>query len=134
MNAWCRSYNIWLLLCVGAAAGVCNGMIGCGGGIVIVYALSYFYRNDADVAPKDIFAPAVASILPMSAVSVMIYAVSGTAGDAAGAYKYLAPAVAGGVLGAFLLDKIKSDALKRLFAVLVMWAGLSLVLRRAGVM
>lgn len=124
--------NIWLLLLTGAAAGVCNGLIGCGGGIFIVYALSAFAGGDLD--KKDVFSTAVASILPMSAVSVLAYMTGNGAPDASGVSRYLLPAVAGGVVGAFFLDKIKSRALGRLFAILVMWAGLSMILRRAGVM
>lgn len=134
MTSEFRTANIWMLLAVGAMAGVCNGMIGCGGGIVIVYALSYLYRNDGGITQKDVFATAVASILPMSAVSVVMYVCDGSAGDVSGVYKYLIPAVTGGIVGAFFLDKIKSRALRRLFAVLVMWAGVSMILRRAGVM
>ncbi len=127
-------YNAWALAAVGFAAGLCNGMIGCGGGIFIVYALSFLYKNDPTVESKDVFATAVASILPLSLVSTVIYMISGSADGVSGVYRYLIPAVIGGAVGAFFLDKIKSKALKRLFAVLVMWAGLSMVLRRAGVM
>lgn len=134
MTSEFRVTNIWILLLIGATAGVCNGMIGCGGGVVIVYALSYLYRKDGVITQKDVFATAVASILPMSAVSVIMYITDGTAGDIGGVYKYLLPAVAGGITGAIFLDKIKSRALGRLFAMLVMWAGVSMILRRAGVM
>ncbi len=129
-----HSYNIWILLLVGAAAGVCNGLIGCGGGIFIVYALSYLYRYDGEVGKKDVFATAVASILPMSAVSVFMYMSGGNAPDASGAYKYLLPAVIGGAVGALLLDRIKSRLLGKIFAALVMWAGLSMILRRTGIL
>ena len=116
----------------GFLAGVCNGMIGCGGGIIIVYALSNLYAGDPERTPQDVFASAVAAILPMSLVSSLIYTASGV--DGAGAVKYIVPAVTGGIVGAFLLDKIKQGFLRRLFAVLVMWAGVSMILRRTGIL
>lgn len=128
--------NIVFLLITGVFSGLCNGLIGCGGGIFIVYALTYLARREGapDVFDqKDVFATAVASILPMSAVSAVIYARQGDVGDVSGVYGYILPAAVGGVVGAFLLDRIKSDALRRLFAALVMWAGASMILRRAGV-
>lgn len=124
----------WALFFIGALAGACNGLIGCGGGIFIVYALSYLCRGDPETEPKDIFATAVASILPMTAVSAAVYFASGTSVSSDGFYRYLVPAATGGVIGAILLDRINSRMLKRIFAVLVMWAGLSMILRRAGVM
>ena len=132
MNAKPGVINIIVVMLVGAAAGICNGMIGCGGGIVVVYALSRLYKNDPERTPRDIFASAVASILPISAVSVIMYTADGT--DPAGVTRYIIPAVTGGILGAYLLDRIKLGLLRKLFAILVMWAGLSMILRRAGVM
>lgn len=123
---------IILLIAVGAAAGVINGLIGCGGGIVIVYALSYFYKNNGGASRRDIFATAVASILPMSAVSAFLYA-EDAGGLPDGMAVYLVPAVFGGLAGAFLLDKINQRWIGRIFSLLVIWAGVSLVLKGSGI-
>ena len=116
----------------GFLAGLCNGMIGCGGGVIIVYALSRLYENDPERTSRDVFASAVAAILPMSLTSTLLYTASGV--DGSGAVKYIVPAVTGGIVGAYFLDKINQTFLRRLFGLLVMWAGVSLILRRAGIM
>ncbi len=126
-----RSADALYVLAAGALAGFCNGLVGCGGGIVIVYALSRLYRDDPERTPRDVFASAAASILPISAVSAVMYAAGGTTAD--GFLRYLLPAAAGGVVGAYLLDKIDTGLLGRIFAALVMWAGASMILRRLGV-
>ena len=38
-------------------------------------------------------------------------------------------AVPGGVLGAFLLDRLNSKTMKVIFALLVVWAGISMVIK-----
>lgn len=129
-----RTEHIWLLFGTGVLAGVANGLIGCGGGIFIVWVLTYLCRESGEFSDKDVFATAVASVLPMSAVSAVLYSASGVSANAGELYGYLLPAVVGGALGALFLDRIGSRALKRIFSLLVMWAGLSMILRRAGVM
>ena len=121
-----RSADALYVLAAGALAGFCNGL-----GIVIVYALSRLYRDDPERTPRDVFASAAASILPISAISAVMYAAGGTTAD--GFLRYLLPAAAGGVVGAYLLDKINTGLLGRIFAALVMWAGASMILRRLGV-
>ncbi len=122
----------WLLL-AGAIAGLCNGLLGVGGGIAIVYALSAFEGDEGEEdGRRDIFATAVASILPISAVSAFFYVGSGI--EAAGVEQYILPAVTGGIVGAFFLDKMKPRLTSKLFSLLVMWAGASMILRRAGIL
>lgn len=123
--------NVAGLIFIGVLAGIINGLIGCGGGIVVVYALSRMTASFSD--RHDVFATAVASILPMSAVSSYIY-IRAAGGIPDGMAVYLVPAVAGGVAGAFLLDKISGKWLGRIFSLLVIWAGVSLILKGTGVM
>ncbi len=126
-----------LLLC-GTIAGILNGLIGVGGGVVIVYALGAIreklHGTSISDEPHDVFATAVASVLPMTIVSLALRAfVSGESlsgrDDIA---EFVVPAVAGGALGAFFLDKISSLWLTRLFSCLTVWAGVSMILREAG--
>lgn len=122
----------------GIAAGILNGLIGVGGGVVIVYAIGVlrekFHGTAISDEPHDIFAMAVASVLPMTIVSIALRAFAagesllGT-DDIAG---FVVPAVAGGALGALFLDKISSLLLTRLFSCLTVWAGVSMILREAG--
>ena len=100
--------------------------------MIIVYAVSRLYENDPERTSRDVFASAVAAILPMSLASTLLYTASGI--DGSGAVKYIIPAVTGGIVGAYFLDKINQTFLRRLFGLLVLWAGVSLILRRAGIM
>lgn len=111
-----------LTLC-GLCAGFINGLLGTGGGIIIIFAMSKIFP-DSD--PKDRFATAIACILPMSVVSAGYYLKDNSVAltDAA---MYILPALSGGVIGALLLCKIKAELLKKIFACLVIWAGVNMV-------
>ena len=117
-----------LLLMGGLAAGFLNGLLGAGGGIVIVWILEQVLR-DVTRDARDVFANALAVMLPVSAMSTVSYAISGglPQGNIA---RFLLPAVLGGLLGAFLLDRISTRAVKRLFCLLVILSGILLIVGR----
>ena len=103
----------------GILAGMLNGFLGSGGGIIIVFVMGLLLPQRD---PKDIFATAVLSVLPMSIVSTCFYYRGG--GISITDYApYYASALFGGVLGAVLLDKIPTALIKAVFAVLMLWAG-----------
>ncbi len=134
MDAIKRGYGqVLLLFFAGAFAGLLNGLVGCGGGIVLVYVLTRAYRGSPERDSRDVFASAVASVLPMSAVSALIYLRSGDPVSAAEP-GHVVPALCGGIVGAYLLDRISLPWLRRIFALLVIWAGTSLVLRGTGIL
>ena len=116
------------LILAGLAAGVVNGLFGTGGGIIIVFLLSGLYAGSADYHTKDIFAMTVGAVFIMSAASLVIYLKDGalTPGDAS---PYLIPAAVGGVIGAFALDRLDATLLKKIFAALVVYAGITLMFR-----
>ncbi|MCD7747251.1 MAG: TSUP family transporter [Firmicutes bacterium] len=126
-----------LLFC-GIIAGILNGLIGVGGGVVIVYAVGAirekFHGTAISDEPHDVFATAVASVLPMTIVSVILRAFAAGESLLGGddIAEFVVPAVAGGALGAFFLGKISSLWLTRLFSCLTVWAGVSMILREAG--
>ena len=109
-------------------AGVVNGLFGTGGGIIIVFLLSGLYAESSDYHTKDIFAMTVGAVLIMSTASLFMYIRNGSVSieDVTG---YLLPAAIGGVIGAFLLDKLNAALMKKLFAVLVVYAGITLIFR-----
>ena len=109
-------------------AGVVNGLFGTGGGIIIVYLLSRLYAVSSEYQTKDIFAMTVGSVLILSVASLVMYASCGTVCFADTA-DYLLPAAIGGVFGAFLLDKTKATLMKKIFAALVIYAGITLIFR-----
>ncbi len=108
----------------GLIAGLINGLLGTGGGIAIIYTLNYLYPESD---PKDNFATSIAAILPMSAVSAGSYLLRGSF-DIGEAMIYVLPAVIGGLAGALLLCRIKVKLLKKIFACIVIYAGVSMVM------
>ncbi len=117
-----------LLLLGGLAAGFLNGLLGAGGGIVIVWILEKTIGGMTE-DKRDVFANALAVMLPISAMSAVSYAISGSLpkGDIT---RFLIPAVLGGLFGAFLLDKIGAGAVKTLFCLLVILSGIVMVVGR----
>lgn len=114
------------LAATGALAGLINGMLGTGGGIISVFALTKIYAASAEYSTKDIFAMTYASSAVMSVAAAVMYLARGSfaLGDAA---PFILPSVVGGIAGAILLDHVKADVFRKLFALLVIWAGLSMM-------
>ena len=115
-----------VLALAGLAAGLANGLLGAGGGIIVTYALVRVL-GDKGNATKDVFANVVAAMLPMTAVSAVIYALRGNL-DLKQPAPFLLPAVIGGVIGALLLGRVNTVGLKKIFAALVVFSGLRLIL------
>ncbi len=127
--------TVFFLLMLGAGAGFINGLLGAGGGILLVYVLRGYvnrrYPKNSDTlakAHRDIYANALAVMLPVSVFSALHYVLSGTLKTASFSFVIL-PSVAGGILGGWLLDKLKLSWLRRLFALLVLCSGVLMVLR-----
>ena len=116
------------LILGGLLAGFSNGLLGAGGGIIIVWILEKAIQNTAH-DHKDVFANALAIMLPISLISTISYAVSGSL-PKGNISRFLLPAVLGGLLGAFLLDKISTKALQTLFCFLVILSGIVMVIGR----
>ena len=115
------------LMTIGLIAGVTNGLLGAGGGTVVVYGLGRVLDGEIEDA-NDVFSTALCVMLPISAVSCLIYATKGhISTDGFGLFAL--PAIIGGAVGGFLLGKIKSDAIKKIFAVLVIISGILLIVR-----
>ncbi len=102
-------------------AGVVNGFLGTGGGIVLMFALSMLPNKDEN-AVRDRFAALIAVILPLSLISTVSY---GDSIDFRAAVPYLIPGMLGGIAGALLLDRLNVKIIKKLFAIMVIWAGIS---------
>ena len=103
-------------------AGTINGLLGTGGGVLLVLLLTKLFKADA----KDAFAQSLLMILPLSIVSVFVYCQTGGV-SLAQMLPYLFPAVIGGILGAYLADKINARVLKIIFAILVVYSGVRVI-------
>ena len=112
---------------MGFLAGLTNGLLGAGGGIVAVWALSASL-GDGIEDRRDVFANALCVMLPISAVSCISYAIAGNL-TVTGMGAYAIPAILGGITGGILLGKIKFSSLRRLFAALVIYSGIVLIIK-----
>lgn len=113
-----KKYSKQILLGLAAIiAGFINGFLGTGGGIILIFALGL-----AGIDDRDKFATVIAIILPLSLISAIFYKT-----EIKAAAPYLLPGMLGGIVGAYLLDKINLKWLKRLFALMVIWAGVCFV-------
>ena len=117
------------LAAVGALfAGVVNGMLGTGAGTVFFLISRRLYKNDSSVGAKDCFALAMTAVFPVSLLSLVTYAEGGPSGDLL--FPLLLPAAAGGLLGAFLSDRIGQKTLKKIFAAVVVFGGAYMIVGR----
>lgn len=115
------------ILLMGVLAGLVNGLLGAGGGILIVYAMAFILK-DTEPDPRDLYANALCVMLPVSAFSCLRYALAGNL-STEGFAVYTLPAIIGGLVGGFLLGKLRASAVKKLFAALVIYSGIFLILR-----
>ena len=114
-----------LFLGIGSVlAGLVNGFLGTGGGIILVFALGMLVAEDGEAAVRDRFATVIAVIIPLSFVSSFMY---GKSIDFDAAVPYIIPGMLGGLCGGFLLDRINVFWLGKLFAAMVIWAGICFI-------
>lgn len=124
-------FPLFILCAGGLAAGVCNGLLGTGGGILIIGALRLYRRflpvsdRAAAVSPKDDYVTALCCMLPLSLLSSLLYLRTGAFSGVpfSRALPYFLGAVPGGVIGAYLLDRVKPKTAQLLFALLVVFGG-----------
>ena len=107
----------------GALAGAANGFFGAGGGLFLVPLLAGW----CGMEQRRAFATSVAVILPLSAVSAVIYRMRGGLALAA-AWPYLAGGVIGGLIAGRVFGKVKMDWLRRAFGLLILYGGVRAVL------
>lgn len=107
----------------GALAGIANGLFGSGGGLFLVPLLTRW----TGMEQKKAFATSVAIIFPLSAVSLVIFAVRGGV-DMAVAWPYVVGGAVGGLLSGVFFKKISATWLRRLFGALLIYGGIRAVL------
>ena len=115
----------------GFLAGLCNGLLGAGGGIILVLVLSALLRGKGE-GERSAFANALCVMLPLSVITLTRYARMGVSPwETSGATSalYLLGAIAGGVLGGILLGRAKDSSLGRLFGLLTLISGILMIVR-----
>lgn len=108
---------------IGFFAGLLNGLLGAGGGMLIVPALSKL-----GVDRKKAHATSICIILPICILSSVMYINSGRA-SILEAMPYMVWGIVGSIIGAFILSKIKTKLLRKIFGVFVIWAAFQLIFR-----
>ena len=104
-------------------AGMINGLLGAGGGMLIVPLLKKCGLNQ-----RSTHATSVCIILPICLLSAIIYLLKGkvTVSDA---LPYLPFSILGAVIGSLTLSKIKQNLLRKLFGGFMLWAAVQLLIR-----
>ena len=121
MKKWVQ---VVLLIALGLLVGFVNGFLGAGGGMLLVPCIIPILKMETKIA----HATAILIILPISLVSGVIYALKG-------AFNFdiflpcLIGTVVGGVLGTFILSKLKSDIITAIFSVVMIAAGVIMIVK-----
>lgn len=105
------------------AAGLVNGLLGSGGGMIAVPLL-----ERGGVEPNRAHATSVAMMLPLSAVSAAFYLWDGKV-TFADALPYIPGGIVGSIIGVFLLRKVRPELLRRIFGGVAVYSGLRILLK-----
>ena len=115
--------KILILILTGSVTGAVCGLFGGGGGMIVVPMLTLLcaYKE------KESHATAIAIILPITIISGAIQIFSGNY-DLSVGLPTLIGSVLGGVVGGYLLKKISGKWLTKIFAVIMLVAGVKLLI------
>jgi uncharacterized membrane protein YfcA len=111
------------LVTVGLIIGFVNGFFGGGGGMLLVPALGWVLKTSV----KQSHATAIAVILPLSAVSALIYFLKDVELASNLFFSVTGGVLMGGALGAVLLKKLSPKGLSIIFYFVMIVAGLKMV-------
>ena len=109
------------VLLLGTLAGFLNGLLGAGGGIPLVMGMHLLFRKKV-ANGRRIFTTALATMLPLSLLSLYLYAQKAPLPTELFATMIL-PALLGGGIGALLLERLPHNILSRIFATVVALSG-----------
>jgi hypothetical protein len=114
----------WLKIAVlGVFAGLVNGFLGSGGGMIIVSGLVFIGMEQ-----KNAHASSLLVIAPISLVSFFVYYSNGYI-NWEDSVPLLIGSVAGGVAGAFFLNKINKKVLEWIFTGIIIFSGVRMIWR-----
>ena len=107
----------------GLIAGILNGLLGAGGGMIVVPMLE---RSGLD--PARAHATSIAVIVPLCMLSAAFYLCNGSLG-LADALPYIPAGLIGAFAGAKLLPRIPANLLRRIFGAFMLYAAYRLLWR-----
>ncbi len=110
--------------------GLLNGFLGAGGGILIGLVLTKLLKEEGVLLwdRRDIYANVQLAMICVSLVSLSIYSSRGGI-DFSTSDWIIFPALAGGAAGSLILQKISSGMIGKIFAILVVWSGIRMIMR-----
>lgn len=108
---------------IGLVTGAANGLFGSGGGTIAVPSMVHLLGAEEHKA----HATAIAVILPLTVVSSVFYISKGYA-DWGLTFKVVLGGLAGGYIGARLLNICPENLLRKIFAVFMAVAGIRMLL------
>ncbi|MCD7772891.1 MAG: sulfite exporter TauE/SafE family protein [Ruminococcus sp.] len=115
-----KKYGFWI---VGILTGIANGLFGSGGGILAVPLLKYLGLDQKKAQATSISITAVLSV-----ASLTVYLSRGSV-SLVNTLKYIPFGLLGALVGSQILKKINPDALKVMFAIVLIITGLRLMFR-----
>ena len=119
-----RWLQIVLLLLLGLFVGFVNGFLGAGGGMLLVPCIIAVLKMDTKVA----HATAILIILPICVASGIIYIIKGVF-DFTVFLPCLIGTIVGGVIGTFVLKKLKGQIITLIFSGVMIAAGVIMIVR-----
>ena len=117
-----ENVSLWKCLLAGLAAGFVNGFFGAGGGMLVVPLLIVL----VGLADKQAFSSAISIILPLTIVSLVIYAKNGAL-DIKAPLPYLLGGAGGGVLAGLWFQKVPAKWLHLALGALILLGGVRLL-------
>lgn len=108
---------------LGIAIGFVNGILGAGGGMLAVPAL-----QKLGFSQKESHTNAIAVILPITLISAIFYILNGYV-KLKSSLIYMPTGLLGALLGTYFLKKISGKWLKRIFGILMIYAGIRLLIK-----
>ena len=117
-----RLYQLKIIL-TGILTGLCNGLFGAGGGMIVVPSMVHFL----DMDEHDAHATAIAVILPLTIISSFIYVKSGII-DVNTTLKVTIGSITGAYIGSKLLNKLPINILRKLFGIFMIIAAIRMVI------
>ena len=117
-----RAKNKIILVTLGALSGFINGFLGGGGGVLVVALLLACLL----LPQKNAQATALLIILPLALVSAVVYLWQGNVKWDVTLWTTVG-VVAGGIVGALLLSKLKGNTAKIIFALVLIAGGIKML-------
>ena len=107
----------------GLLIGTVNIILGSGGGMLTVPLYKKFGMEQ-----KQAQINAVATILPITIISSIIYLINGNV-NFTDAYIYLIPGLIGSIVGTFVIKKASNKFLTVFFGLFMIWAGVRMFIK-----